>query len=72
VIHFGVARTPREHLQQLRRRLEEWTSIVAGGASQEEFEAAAAQDGSEEYDRAMPLWQSYAGLKRWAEKRQAA
>jgi glyoxylase-like metal-dependent hydrolase (beta-lactamase superfamily II) len=72
LIHFGVARNPREHLEQLRRRLEEWTSIVAGGASQEEFEAAAARDSSEEYDRAMPLWQSYAGLKRWAEKREAA
>jgi glyoxylase-like metal-dependent hydrolase (beta-lactamase superfamily II) len=72
LIHFGVARNPREHLEQLRRRLEEWTSSVAGGASQEEFEAAAARDASEEYDRAMPLWQSYAGLKRWAEKRRAA
>ncbi len=72
VIHFGVAHDPREHLEQLRRRLGEWTSIVAGGVSQEEFEAAAAHDSSEEYDRAMPLWQSYAGLKRWAEKRQAA
>jgi glyoxylase-like metal-dependent hydrolase (beta-lactamase superfamily II) len=72
VIHFGVARNPREHLEQLRRRLEEWTSIVAGGASQEEFEAAAAADSSGGYDRAMPLWQSYAGLKRWADKRRAA
>ena len=70
LIHFGVARNPKDHLEQLRRRLEEWTSIVAGGASQEEFEAAAVA-GSEEYDRAMPLWQSYAGLKRWTE-RQAA
>ena len=70
LIHFGVARNPKEHLEQLRHRLEEWTSIVAGGASQEEFEAAAVV-GSEEYDRAMPLWQSYAGLKRWTE-RQAA
>ena len=34
LIHFGVARNPKEHLEQLRRRLEEWTSIVAGGASQ--------------------------------------
>jgi glyoxylase-like metal-dependent hydrolase (beta-lactamase superfamily II) len=72
LIHFGVARNPREHLEQLRRRLEEWTAIVAGGASQEEFEAAAAADSSGEYDRAMPLWQSYAGLKRWADKRRAA
>jgi glyoxylase-like metal-dependent hydrolase (beta-lactamase superfamily II) len=72
LIHFGVARNPREHLEQLRHRLEEWTSIVVGGASQEEFEAAAAAKSSEEYDRAMPLWQSYAGLKRWAENRQAA
>jgi glyoxylase-like metal-dependent hydrolase (beta-lactamase superfamily II) len=72
LIHFGVARNPSEHLEQLRRRLEQWTSVVAGGATQEEFEAAAAAESSEEYDIAMPLWQSYAGLKRWAEKRRAA
>ena len=72
LIHFGVARNPMKHLEQLRARLDEWTAIVAGGASLEEFEAAVGGKSSDEYDRAMPLWQSYAGLKRWAEKRRAA
>jgi glyoxylase-like metal-dependent hydrolase (beta-lactamase superfamily II) len=72
LIHFGVVREPKPHLEQLRVRLDEWAAIVEGGASLEEFEAAVADESSEEYDRAMPLWQSYAGLKRWAEKRAAA
>jgi glyoxylase-like metal-dependent hydrolase (beta-lactamase superfamily II) len=71
LIHFGVAENPPEHLEQLRLRLDEWAAIVASGVSEEEFVAAAHLD-APEYDRAMPLWQSYAGLKRWAEKRAAA
>ncbi len=70
LIHFGVADNPREHLEQLRKRLDEWAGRVAEGATEEEFVAAAIDSQeAEEYDRAMPLWQSYAGLKRWAEKR---
>jgi hypothetical protein len=48
---------------------------VEGGATEEEFvEYAHAQltDSREDaptYDFAMPLWQSYRGLARWAEKR---
>jgi glyoxylase-like metal-dependent hydrolase (beta-lactamase superfamily II) len=73
LIHFGIARNPREHLEQLRERLDDWAARVAGGASEEEFIAAAIDSpDAAEYDRAMPLWQSYAGLKRWAEKRRAA
>jgi len=73
VIHFGVARDAKHHLEELRRRLDDWAARVSSGATEEEFIAAAhgeLVDG--EYDRAMPLWQSYAGLKRWAEKREAA
>jgi glyoxylase-like metal-dependent hydrolase (beta-lactamase superfamily II) len=73
LIHFGIARNPREHLAQLRQRLDDWAERVAGGESEEEFIAAAIDSpAAAEYDRAMPLWQSYAGLKRWAEKRRAA
>jgi glyoxylase-like metal-dependent hydrolase (beta-lactamase superfamily II) len=73
LIHFGVASNPREHLEQLRERLDEWAQLVASGASEDEFLAAAIDSpAAEEYDRAMPLWQSYAGLKRWADKRAAA
>ena len=76
LIHFGVARDPAAHLEELRTRLDEWKRIVCGGAHEQEFgegvrgqiadEEPAAAD---EYDRAMPLWQSYAGLKRYCEKR---
>jgi glyoxylase-like metal-dependent hydrolase (beta-lactamase superfamily II) len=75
LIHFGVAGDPERHLQELRRRLDEWASLVSGGASEKEFIAAALGDltpeAREAYELAMPLWQSYAGLKRWAEKRAA-
>jgi glyoxylase-like metal-dependent hydrolase (beta-lactamase superfamily II) len=73
LIHFGVAEDPQQHLERLRIRLDDWAARVAAGASEAEF-VATAIDAPEvaEYDRAMPLWQSYAGLKRWADKRQAA
>jgi glyoxylase-like metal-dependent hydrolase (beta-lactamase superfamily II) len=71
LIHFGVAHDVDNHIAQLRIRLDEWAGIVVAGASLQEFEAAV-DEGIEEYERAMPLWQSYAGLKRWAEKRAAA
>ncbi len=75
LIHFGVAEDPESHLQALRERLDAWTSIVQSGATEEEFTAAVREElrGStevqEEYERAMPLWQCYAGLKRFVEKR---
>ena len=76
LIHFGIAHGPRAHLEELRRRLDEWARIISAGATEQEFTSAAldelAQDdpvAAAEYERAMPLWQSYAGLKRYAEKR---
>ena len=76
LIHFGVADDPREHLAELRRRLRAWTALVGDGASKEEFEqAGTAELGSDAppYEQAMPLWQSYAGLRRyWDKRRQAA
>lgn len=70
VIHFGVFDDVTRHLSDLRRRLHAWAEIVAGGATEEEFATAVRKDeDTEAYELAMPLWQSYAGLKRWAEKR---
>ena len=77
LIHFGVAEDPGRHLTQLRLTLEDWAESVEGGATEEEFvEYALAQltdsgDDVEEYGHAMPFWQSYAGLRRWADKRAA-
>jgi glyoxylase-like metal-dependent hydrolase (beta-lactamase superfamily II) len=70
--HFGVADDPPRHLSALRARLDEWADRVRAGATEEEFVRAGLADlgdEADEYDRAMPLWQSYAGLKRYWDKR---
>jgi len=72
LVHFGVAEDVERHLGELRRRLREWVAL--DGATEEEFTQAAAagvDSGLDEYERAMPFWQSYAGLKRFWEKRGA-
>jgi len=73
LIHFGVADDVSRHLAELRRRLDIWTRRVEEGASEEEFVADARADlppeEADDYDRAMPFWQSYAGLKRYWETR---
>ncbi len=77
LIHFGVADDVARHLDELRLRLLDWAESVEGGATEEEFvEYALAElsDSGEDKDtfvQAMPLWQSYRGLVRWAEKRTA-
>jgi glyoxylase-like metal-dependent hydrolase (beta-lactamase superfamily II) len=75
LIHFGVATDVRRHLDQLRDRLRKWTHRVGEGTTEEEFSRAARKDVAEGgaevdiYERAMPFWQSYAGLKRFWETR---
>ncbi|MGH3009465.1 MAG: MBL fold metallo-hydrolase [Gaiellaceae bacterium] len=74
LIHFGVAEDVGRHLDELRLRLLDWAESVEGGASEEEFveyALAELQDSGEDmasYEQAMPFWQSYRGLARWAEK----
>ena len=74
LIHFGVAEDVQRHLAELRLELFEWTDFVRGGAGAEEFveyvqtELRDAGEDAAYYDLAMPLWQSYQGLTRWAEK----
>jgi glyoxylase-like metal-dependent hydrolase (beta-lactamase superfamily II) len=75
LIHFGVADDVERHLGELRSRLRAWAERVRDGASEEEFEAAAARDLGDDrpaYEQAMPFWQSYAGLKRYWDKRATA
>ena len=75
LIHFGVADDPGRHLGELRERLRQWVDRVSRGASEEDFAESVRDDligvGADlsAYDRAMPFWQSYAGLKRYVEKR---
>ena len=74
LIHFGVADDPIEHLAALRMRLRSWTALVGDGTTQEEFEATALAelgDDAPPYVQAMPPWQSYAGLRRYWDKRRA-
>jgi glyoxylase-like metal-dependent hydrolase (beta-lactamase superfamily II) len=72
LIHFGLANDVSRHLGELRERLDTWAQRVEEGADEKEFVAAAKGDlppeEAEEYDRAMPFWQSYAGLVRYWEK----
>jgi glyoxylase-like metal-dependent hydrolase (beta-lactamase superfamily II) len=75
LIHFGVTDEPAQHLAELRGRLRAWTERVGDGASEEEFEAAALAelgDDAAPYEQAMPFWQSYAGLRRYWDKREDA
>jgi glyoxylase-like metal-dependent hydrolase (beta-lactamase superfamily II) len=75
LIHFGVADDPIRHLAELRLTLLDWAESVEGGATEEEFVSYARQeleDSNEDvdvYEQAMPFWQSYAGLRRWADRR---
>ena len=78
LIHFGVADDPQRHLAELRLELYDWADFVRGGASEDEFvayvraELADAGEHVDDWDGAMPLWQSYQGLKRWADLSAAA
>jgi glyoxylase-like metal-dependent hydrolase (beta-lactamase superfamily II) len=75
LIHFGVAEDVSRHLGELRERLDTWAHRVEDGATEEEFVAAAKADlpegEGEAYDRAMPFWQSYQGLRRYWDTRAA-
>jgi glyoxylase-like metal-dependent hydrolase (beta-lactamase superfamily II) len=79
LVHFGVFDDVERHVSDLRGRLREWERLVAGGASEDEFVARATEDlahadghALDLYERAMPLWQSYAGLRRYTERRSRA
>jgi glyoxylase-like metal-dependent hydrolase (beta-lactamase superfamily II) len=74
LVHFGIAEDPGPHLAQLRERLGEWARRVQQGVAEEDFsesvrgDIAASGGDVETYERAMPFWQSYAGLKRYWEQ----
>jgi len=77
LIHWGVADDVQRHLADLSLELYEWADTIRGGAELEEFvefvklELQDAGEDTGQYDLAMPLWQSYQGLRRWAERQQA-
>jgi glyoxylase-like metal-dependent hydrolase (beta-lactamase superfamily II) len=77
LIHFGTADDPEPHLAELRARLADWVERAEGGVTEEAFSASVRIDVSETgsdveiYERAMPFWQSYAGLVRYRERHDA-
>lgn len=71
LIHFGVVDDPKPHLEQLRRRLFEWTADQAPEAewiARREQERAKESSNLDAFERAIPLWQCYAGLRRYWDK----
>ena len=72
LIHFGVVDEPEPQIADLRACLERWTAWVGEGMSRDEFIEAATKDlgpDQDAYEHAMPLWQSYAGLERYWQKK---
>jgi glyoxylase-like metal-dependent hydrolase (beta-lactamase superfamily II) len=76
LIHFGAFDDVGRHLDELERRLDDWTERVASRMSERDFVEAALgdvdADSADEYATAMPFEQSYAGLRRYVDKRAAA
>jgi glyoxylase-like metal-dependent hydrolase (beta-lactamase superfamily II) len=74
LIHFGVVDEPEPHLDDLRARIHAWTALVADGATEEGWiaQTSGERDRSSRHpdlvERAMPLWQSYAGIQRYVDK----
>ena len=71
LIHFGIVDDPRQHLDELRRRLRDWAAEHLSEAEwlgRRAVERAAESSVPDVYERAMPLWQSYAGLRRYWDK----
>jgi glyoxylase-like metal-dependent hydrolase (beta-lactamase superfamily II) len=78
LVHFGVFDDVQRHLADLRLELYDWADYVRGGATEQDFisyvraELENAGEDVSHSDVAMPLWQSYRGLERWAEKQTRA
>jgi glyoxylase-like metal-dependent hydrolase (beta-lactamase superfamily II) len=75
LIHFGIAADAAEHLARLGDELDRWAAVVRDGASEEEFGAFARDRigaDAELYDQVAPLSQSWQGLRRYWDKRDAA
>jgi glyoxylase-like metal-dependent hydrolase (beta-lactamase superfamily II) len=78
LIHFGLVTDVAGHLEQVRRRLDEWAGRAREddeaewvAATRRDLEDAEGEE-ADRYERAGPLWQSYAGLRRYWDKRLAA
>jgi glyoxylase-like metal-dependent hydrolase (beta-lactamase superfamily II) len=75
--HFGLVDDPGEHLTRMREGLDLWAEWVGDGMEEDEFVAAASAEleaaegpNADVYELAAPLWQSFAGLRRYWDKRE--
>ena len=74
LIHFGVHEDVDAHLDRLDAELDRWAERVGDGMSQDEFVDAARADAGAEadvYDRVAPFWQSWHGMQRYWDTREA-
>ena len=74
LIHFGLVTDVPAHIARFRAALERWSSWVRDGMTQDEFVAAVSADAGEDADRYSAVFSfamSYAGLKRYYDKRPA-
>jgi glyoxylase-like metal-dependent hydrolase (beta-lactamase superfamily II) len=72
LIHFDIATAVAEHLARMRTELDLWAGRVRDGMSEDEFIAAAAADAgddAERYSAVFSFAMSYAGLRRYWDKR---
>ena len=73
LIHFGVAEDVERHLEELRRRLREWAARVRDrrepGGVRGRGDRPPRRGRAPRTSRRCPFWQSYAGLKRYWNKR---
>jgi glyoxylase-like metal-dependent hydrolase (beta-lactamase superfamily II) len=76
LVHFGVADSPSEHLALVREELTKWMERGREGLDERAWVGAARRDlenavgeEADRWERAAPLWQSYAGMRRYWDKR---
>jgi glyoxylase-like metal-dependent hydrolase (beta-lactamase superfamily II) len=74
--HFGVVDDPADHVARTREALDLWAERVGDGMDEDEWVATARAELEEAegphagvYQLAAPLWQSFAGLRRYWDKR---
>jgi glyoxylase-like metal-dependent hydrolase (beta-lactamase superfamily II) len=80
LVHFGIAESASEHLGLARESLARWSELCEQGldegewiaAVRNELVAAVGEEEAEVWERAAPLWQSYAGMRRYWDKRREA
>lgn len=76
ITHFGEVAEPQPHLAEVGERLDHWTELARDGDKdvwlahvEHELRAVASEEDVETVRRAAPIDQSYAGLRRYWEKR---